>query len=135
MQPLEEVDGVSEAVVAQGQVIPSDAIAAGDAPTLLLGTCTELAPQSTSMAGSMASILHIAWTCLLSMDLAQVAHYLRGSDISTLGTADGASQSMHIRTGPLLNWALDYSGTMSVLVQTETAWYAHCPHLTNRQSP
>ena len=51
MQPLEEVDGVSEAVMAQGQVIPSDAIAAGDAPTLLLGTCTEFAPQSTSMAG------------------------------------------------------------------------------------
>ena len=75
MQPLEEVDGISEAVVAQGQVIPSDAIAAGDAPTLLLGTCTEFAPQSTSMAGSMASILHIAWTCLYSMDLAQVAHY------------------------------------------------------------
>jgi hypothetical protein len=51
MQPLEEVDGVSEAVVAQGQVIPSDAIAAGDAPTLLLVTCTEFAPQSTMAGG------------------------------------------------------------------------------------
>lgn len=29
MEPLEEVDGVSESVVAQGQIIPSYAIAAG----------------------------------------------------------------------------------------------------------
>lgn len=135
MQPLEEVDGVSEAVVAQGQVIPSDAIAAGDAPILLLSTCTNLRRRAPAWPGAMALILHIAWTCLLSMDLAQVAHYLRGNKIVTLGTADGASQSMHIRTGPLLNWALDYSGTMSVLVQTETAWYAHCPHFTKGQTP
>lgn len=30
MEPLEEVDGVSESIVAQGQVIPADAIGAGD---------------------------------------------------------------------------------------------------------
>ena len=29
MEALEEVDGVSEVIVAQGQVIPSDTIAAG----------------------------------------------------------------------------------------------------------
>jgi hypothetical protein len=42
MQPLEEVDGVSKAVVAQGQVIPSDAIAAGDGPPLLVAYAQDL---------------------------------------------------------------------------------------------
>ena len=40
-------------------------------------------------------------------------------------SADEVSQSIHIRTGPLLSWALDYAGTLSVLVQTETAWYVY----------
>ena len=42
--------------------------------------------------------------------------------MTQMPSADGASQSIHIRTGPLLSWALDYAGTLSVLVQTETAW-------------
>lgn len=32
MEPLEDVDGVSEGIVAQGQVIPADAVAAGTFP-------------------------------------------------------------------------------------------------------
>ena len=38
------------------------------------------------------------------------------------GFADAASESLHVRTGPLLGWVLDYSGSLSVLVQTESAW-------------
>ena len=36
MEALEEVDGVSETVMAQGQVIPSDTIAAGKLTMALL---------------------------------------------------------------------------------------------------
>ena len=113
LEPLEDVDGVSESIVAQGQVIPADAIAAGTV------SCTSALSSSEMCLLSAPLVRHeLLLTC--SNNFASNRH--RDHVMTEMLSADGASQSIHIRTGPLLSWALDYAGTLSVLVQTETAW-------------
>ena len=112
MEPLEDVDGVSESIVAQGQIIPAGVIAAG-APTCHPNIVY------ISEVPSAGDERHERDTQPIQAMHASDRHC---NDRNALGIADGASESIHIRTGPLLSWALDYAGTLSVLVQTETAW-------------
>lgn len=129
MEALEEVDGVSETIMAQGQVIPSDTIAAGK---LTMALYQPLRMRSVVMS-SNTSARHPACvqplsTCSCNLKAGHEVYAVwQGTwqaDLTflSLGCADAASESLHVRTGPLLGWVLDYSGTLSVLVQTESAW-------------
>ena len=126
MEALEEVDGVSEAIMAQGQVIPSDTIAAGKLPRLC--HCMRSEAMSSNTSARHTACVQALSTCSRSLKAGhEVPAVWQGNWQAvltrlSLGCADAASESLHVRTGPLLGWVLDYSGTLSVLVQTESAW-------------
>ena len=128
--PVEDVGGAHAAARAQGTLVPADNNGRGEPFTterVAPSACMHCSPVHSAGPGNHFLTLAIVSSC-------SCAHHGKGkpprlvanlSPDALCGSHAGTAQkSFHVRTGPLLDWCIDYSSVPAVCVATEHAWCA-----------
>jgi hypothetical protein len=137
--PLEDVDGASTAVRGQGRLTPAGT-AGGEA---LASHCQGAGALWEPCKGSAKCAIQELWAQCKKHALRQSCQRrtlgVMAATDRACAPAGAAKESLHVRTGALQEWCIDYSGSDPALwVATEHAWCApslHCISSSHRDPP